>query len=226
MKLTKLSQKILVGLTGHTEKQWRSKLKEIKKFKIRKISLFLERLSLKQRRKIYLALLKSGVKNIPVVHARNDMTSEEFAFLKNNFGTLYFTIHEGHFRYLPRWKGFHKNLYLEMHADNFIPAVIKMKKIGGFCIDLAHFKKSEDRWTEEFDYVMKREKILKYFACNHLNGYSYRQKTDLHTIKHLKDLNYLKTLPKFLFSKNIALEMSNSISQQLKFKKYLIKMFS
>ena len=44
---------------------------------------------------------------------------------------------------------------------------------------------------------------------------------DLHTVRNLKDFDYLKSLPKFLFGNIIALEVENSISEQLEFKKYL-----
>ena len=37
----KLEQKILVGITGHTDKHWKSKIEEINKRKITKVGLFL-----------------------------------------------------------------------------------------------------------------------------------------------------------------------------------------
>ncbi len=46
---------------------------------------------------------------------------------------------------------------------------------------------------------MKRKNKKQYFKCNHLGGYSYKGKKDLHNIHKLEDFNYLKTLPKFLF---------------------------
>jgi len=51
-----------------------------------------------------------------------------------------------------------------------------------------------------------------------------KKKRDLHTVRTLKDFNYLKELPKFVFGKYIALETFNSINQQLKFKEYIIKL--
>jgi len=111
-----------------------------------------------------------------------------------------------------------------MNYNNHFSSLVKIEKIGGFCIDLSHFKASEDRRTNEFEYIAKRAKIKKYFKCNHLNGYSSYRKIDLHNVKYLKEFDYLKTLPKFLFGKCIALEVFNTVSEQLKFKKYLCKM--
>jgi len=221
MKQNSFSERILVGLTGSKDIHWKNKLNEINKHNIQKIALFLECFKPRQRKEIYQALLKSNVKEIPLVHARNDMQRWEFVFLSKNFNSRYFTIHEDSFRLLSKWNGFHKQLFLEMNTDNVVSNNVKVNKIGGFCVDLAHFKVEEEKWSKEFDYIIKRKKVKRYFACNHLNGYSFEKNTDLHTIKGLKDFAYLKTLPKFLFGEVIGLEVENSIPEQLKFMKYL-----
>lgn len=220
------SNKILVSITGSKDKDWEDKLRDIDKFRISKIALFLECFELSQRRKIYKALLKSTVKEIPLVHIKNDMKKGELDFLAKNFKSRYFTIHENSFEFLDKWQGFHKRLFLEMNKDNFIAQSVKVNKIGGFCIDLAHFKAASYDHTNEFKYIIRRRRVHHYFACNHLNGYNPEKNSDMHTVKSLKDFDYLKTLPKFLFGKAIGLETKNSISEQLKFKKYLTKMLS
>jgi len=219
-----MKDRLLVSITGRTEADWKSKLKEIEKYKIHRISLFLECFDEKQRKAIYQALLNSSVKEIPLVHIKNDMEREELAFLVKEFKTKYLTIHECSFAFLKKWKGFHKSLYLEMNADNFISQSVKVNRIGGFCIDLSHFKIKLEKCSKELMYILKRKEIRRYFACNHLNGYSYQKNEDLHTVNSLKDFDYLKTLPKFVFGKVISLETFNSIKDQLKFKKYLSKL--
>lgn len=224
--MEKLSEKILISITGGREKHWKSKLAEIEKYKIKEIALFLECFNKKQRDKIYSAVLSSKIKKIPLVHIRNDMTKQELTFLSKNFKTKYFTIHESSFRYLKKWNGFYKQLFLEMNTDNFVPKAVKVNKIGGFCIDLSHFKIGEKKSSKELEYILKRKNIRRYFVCNHLNGYSYKRNKDLHTVKSLKDFSYLKKLPKFLFGKFIALEVNNSITEQMKFKRHVIKLLS
>lgn len=216
---------MLVGLTGEGD-DWKNKLGEINKYKIKKIALFLERFKPSERREIYKALLSSNVKKIPLVHLRNDMKKEEIIFLAKNFGTTHFTIHESSFQYLKKWNGFHKKFFLEMNADNKIPNHVDVKKIGGLCIDFSHFKVEEEKFTEEFEYIIKRKNVKRYFACNHLNGYSYRKNSDVHTIRSLEEFNYLTTIPKFLFSNMIGMETENSIREQLKFKKYVAKLLN
>jgi len=218
-----LTNRILVGL-GASGSHWPSQLKELERRHITKIALFLECMKLSERQRIYQALLESHIKQIPLVHIKSDMTKKELLFLSKNFHSIYFTIHEDHFKLLYKWSGYHKNLFLEMNTDNFVSRSVQVKKIGGFCIDLSHFKVEEEKWSKEFEYITRRERITKDFACNHLNGYSYKRNCDLHTIKNFREFDYLRTLPSFVFGKVIALETSNSIAQQLKFKSYVCKL--
>jgi len=221
MKEKDFSKRILVGITGCKDEHWQDKLKEINRFKIKKVSLFLERFKKNQREKIYSALLNSGIKEIPLAHIRNDMKKEELVFLKKKFNSYLFTIHEDSFKSMERWKGFYKDLYLEMNTDDYLSQIVEVERIGGFCIDLSHFRVEMAKWSKEFSYIFERRETSHYFDCNHLNGYDPEKNTDMHFVKSLKDFDYLKTLPKFVFGDIIALETDNSIAQQLKFKKYL-----
>lgn len=154
------------------------------------------------------------------------MTKEEFKFLKKNFKTKYFNVHENGFNYLDKWRGFHKKILIEFNYDNKIPKNLDMKKIRGFCIDLSHFMAAKTRGTKEYFFIMNYKKQKKKFIANHLNGYSTKRKRCLHTIKNLREFDYLKTLPNFLFGKYIALETFNSIKEQIKFKEHICKLLS
>lgn len=234
MTKVNFNKRILVSITGRTEKEWQDKLNEINNLKgldgkkITEIVLFLEIFGKEQREKIYQALLQSPIKSIPLVHIRHDMDKSELQFLKKNFKTKYFTIHEINFQHndILKWKGFYKQLCLEMNYDNFVSGKVKVKNIDGFCVDLAHFKAGMERLNKDFGYVYNRKDIIKYFDCNHLNGYNPDTQKDMHTIYNLKDFDYLRNLPNFVFGKIIALETFNSIKEQLKFKKYLTKLLN
>lgn len=216
-----ISRKIVVGITGKTDESWREKMDEIERLGIKEAALFLEQYTSRQRREIYEALESSVLKKIPLIHAKNDMSREEFSFLDKKYNKPYFTIHEDSFRYLDKWQGFHKKLFLEFNFDNHLAHLVDVKKIGGFCVDLAHFKCSEEKWSKEFVYVINKRENKRYFSCNHANGYSAQKNCDLHTITKLDEFNYLTTLPKFIFGKVIAIETYNCISEQLEFKKYI-----
>jgi len=226
IKYKDLREIILPGVTARKGNGWKRKLREIKKYHIKRFTLFIEEIPIKKRKKLYKYLSKMEIEEIPLVHIRKDTTKEELEFFRKNYKTKYFTIHEDHFLDLNKWKGFHKDLYVEFNNDNFVSKEVKVEKIGGFCIDLSHFKREETSKSKEFYYITKRKKIKKYFACNHLNGYSYKKNKDIHYPLKLKQFEYLKELPNYLFGKVIALEMYNSIKQQLKDKEYLINLLS
>lgn len=217
--------RILLSITGGKNPSgylddWREKLDDLNKLKCKKAALFLEGFHQADRKKIYRALLDSTIKEIPLCHIKEDMEVEEFVFLENKFKTKYFTIHERSFGFLDKWPGFKKKLYLEMNVDDYISSKVRVEDIGGFCVDLSHFKIALTSWTKDFDYTYFRKNKIK-FGCNHLNGYDPKKNQDMHTVRSLKDFDYLETLPKFVFSKVIALEMYNSIGEQIKFKNYL-----
>ena len=81
----------------------------------------------------YESSLKSKVQSIPLVHIRHDMEKSELEFLNKKYNTKYFTIHEENFTHndVKKWKGFYKNIYLEMNFDNFVSKKVKVEK-GAF----------------------------------------------------------------------------------------------
>jgi len=216
---------ITIGLTGKTQAEILVKIKECQKIGIKEASLFLEFIEKPDREEIYTSLLNSDIKKIPLVHIRHDFAKDELRLLKSKFKAKYFTLHEENFTQndILKWRGFYKDLCLEMNFDNFVSKKVDVKKIGGFCVDLAHFKVAMEKLSTDFEYVFDKKDNRKYFDCNHLNGYNSKTNCDMHTINDLSDFDYLKTLPKFLFGKVIALETFNSIKEQLEFKKYLSK---
>jgi hypothetical protein len=210
---------ILLSITGKTSGDWGAKLKEINELGITEVAVFLSSFDKKERDNFYRLLLKSTVKKIPFVHLRDDVTAEEIKFFIEKFGTEYFNIHEHDFKTLDNWKDYKQKLYLEMDFNDKIEKDVIVKKIGGFCVDLSHYKASVARGTEEASYVYaKKNDII--IACNHLNGYSEERTEDIHAITNLKEFDYLTSLPKYIFGEVIALEVYNSIKEQINFREY------
>jgi hypothetical protein len=221
-----LSKNIYVGLTGRVEADWRAKMEEINRRKLSAVALFLEFYRKSEREKIYQALEKSSVKKIPLIHIRNDMIKDELKYLCDKYNNPCLTIHENSFDKLSEWNGYHQHLFLEMNYNNNIPKNVDISKIGGFCVDLSHFKSAEEKWSKEFEFTLKQRNKRNIFVCNHLNGYDYKNNTDLHTISSLDEFNYLKTLPNFVFGDIIALEVLNPIKEQLKYREHIIKLLN
>ena len=219
-----MKSEILVGITGRNLTEFKDKVEEVNSLGISRVSVFLEFYNKDKRKKLYKVLKKSGIKEIPFVHARHDMKLEEYEFLIKTFKTKYFNLHIDAFELIEKrkLKWIKRKILFEHSYHDTITKKLNMKDIGGFCIDLSHFKSAEQRHTNEFKFVVSNKQNSKIFIANHLNGYDPIEKRDIHTITSTKDFDYLRTLPKFVFGKYIALEMFNSIKEQLEFKEYLI----
>ncbi len=223
MNQQNFADKIYLGITGGENVDWQAKLEEINQLKITEVAVFLERFDKKERDNFYRFLLKSSVKKVPFLHLRDDVTSEEIKFFIDKYQTQYFNIHEEHFEILDQWKDYWDKLYLEMDYDSKVAKDVKVRRIAGFCVDLSHLKTAIARGSEEAYYIFLRRNKIE-FSCNHLSGYNPEKMQDKHIITDLKDFDYLTTLPKYAFGEIIALEVENSIKEQIEFKEYSVKL--
>ena len=98
------------------------------------------------------------------------------------------------------------------------------KKFAGICLDLAHLESSRVFRPETYKHNIKI--IEKYpCGCNHIGpskNYSLFDKKERkeenhhHFLNNLSQMDYLKKYPQKYFSSFIALEVGNSIKEQLK----------
>jgi hypothetical protein len=221
MRAEDIKDKIYFGITGEDNHDWRKKLDWINAHDIKEAAVFLERFEPKEREELRQALLESSLKKVPLVHIRHDTTKAELEFFDKNFQTHCFNIHEKHFNRLDRWEGWWNKLYLEMNYDSEIPQKVRVEEIGGFCIDLAHFRAALAEGSEEAYYVWLRRNNVS-FRCNHLGGYSEDKDVDLHWVDDKNEFNYLAELPEYVFGDIIALEVDNGLNQQQEFKEHII----
>jgi len=220
-----LNNRIYPTITAGDGYKWEDKIKEVRKLGLKEVCVFPEFMEPNERKKMYTELLKSSIKKAPLVHIRDDMAKWELKFFYDNFKTRYFNFHEHAFDNLKRrqWHGFHQQLFLEYDYSDSIAKNVKVKNIGGLCIDLSHLWSAKNRNAKEFDRCNGEVKKYK-VGANHLNGYNAKKMSDMHFVKNVSDLNYLKEIPKKFFGKIIALEMYNSIAEQLMFKEYISRL--
>jgi hypothetical protein len=216
-----LRNRLYLGITGRNADDLIQKIEAIDKMEIDTAGLFLELLSKKEREKVYDALKNSAPKKFPLVHIRNGMSRDELNLLTENYGAKYLTIHETSFQYLKKWHGYFKNLFVELNFDNRLSSDVDIQRVGGFCIDIAHFKAAAEKWSKEFEYVLDRRKNEDLFKCNHLSGYSYKNNTDLHEATSLHDFDYIENIPDFILGDVVCIEVMNSISEQIGFMEYI-----
>ncbi len=224
MTKREFSEKFYLSITGKGNIAWQNKLEEINRLGIEEAAVFLTQFEPRERESFYKFLLKSSLKKVPLVHLRDDSDKGEIEFFIKNFGTKYFNIHEANFDILDKWSGYWDKLYLEMDYDGVIAKNVKVEKIGGFCVDFAHFKSSVVSGSKEANFIFLRKNKTK-IACNHLSGYSEENNCDIHDATGVKEFDYLKTLPEYVFGKVIAFEINNSIKEQMEFRKYIINLF-
>lgn len=220
---------ILVSVTTTKGSDWKEKIKEISDLKLEEVALFPTCLEKKEREEMYSLLGKSGVKRIPFVHIRNDMTLQELDYLIEKFGAKAFNIHTNSeypfiYDYVRHRKMiFIENVYRPLDEE-------EIRKFGGVCLDVTHLENDRVHDPEKFRHNVGI--IEKYpIGCNHSscfrevshtdeNGYLRR---DYHLLNKLSEMNYLKNYPKKYFSDIVAIELENTIARQLEIKDYLIK---
>lgn len=200
---------------------WQKMINDVKRLKLRDISLFLTGARYKERQKIFRELEKTLVSRIPHVHARHDMREDEFDYLVNKYKTKVFTLH---FQYIPNLsKSKHlKKIFIENNGRQAtITNFNTLKKVGGLCIDLTHYHDMLHHSPRHHKITVKaREKFQ--VGCNHLSAINSNNRQS-HYAKSISELDYISDIPKKYFSKYINIELGNSIPEQIKFKKHIAK---
>ncbi len=222
--------KILLTITTTSGSDWRNKIKEINELGIEKISVFPTALDKKERQKMYELLEASCVKSIPFIHLRNDMDIEELDYFVKNYKTEVFNTHTEREYPLLRDHSKYKNvIFVENVYKPFDEK--ELQKFGGICLDISHLE--NDRRLRK-DIFNKNIETLKKFTigCNHISGISEEiYKDDLneercspHFLENLSQLDYIKNYPLEYFSPYIALELENSIKEQMNIRNYISDM--
>jgi len=218
---------IFPTVTTITPGKWREKLAEVKKLKLREVCLFLTCLDKKEREEFYLLLKETSVERVPFVHMKNDMPPEELAFLIKTYKTEVFSTHsEKEFPLFYDCSRYKKVICIENTYEPLDEAEIK--EFGGVCLDLSHLE--SDRILRPDVYRTNVEVLKKYPPkCSHIsvikkeavfNEKSQKRMTT-HCLKDLSELDYLKRYSMEYFGEIAAIELENTIEEQLKAKEYI-----
>lgn len=220
-------RKVFLSITT-TDGKHLEKLKEVNKLGVVEVCVFLTGLGSQKRKDFYKELEKSSIRKIPLVHLRTDMDLEEIGYFVNNFQTEAFNNHSfHHYSLIYDWSKYREKIFLESSIYGYYKE--EVEKFGGICIDFAHAE--DDRLIRPDFYQKEIEFIEKYHCgCAHLSGIKreaiWEEERDGmtyhdHRFKDLSEFDYLKKYPKEYFPEIIALELENSIKEQLKAKKYI-----
>ena len=227
-------RKILPALT--TLLDWRGKSEEIKKLELKEIALFLSAIKLEDRKRLYTLLKTSGVERIPFVHLKSDIKLEEIEYLIKKYKTQIFNIHS--LKEFPlQDNGIMKYSNIITIENTRYPFLEEELKIfGGTCLDMSHLENS--RLTENPSFQHNTEMLKKYPPkCNHIGAIMKKPKLfssngireyiyDSHLLTSLSELDYLKQYPASYFSPIIAIELENTIIEQLTIINYVQKLLN
>jgi hypothetical protein len=218
---------VLPSITTITPGKWRDKIEEIRELKLETIALFPTCLNEAQRRELYALLQKTNVKKIPFVHLRSDMELWELDLLVKTYGTAAFNIHtQKEHPLLHNYGKYKKIICIE---NNYGPFDEKeVKEFGGTCLDVSHLENDRILHPEVYEADIKI--LAKYPPqCCHIAAFKEKIFTDevgekkrtSHHLTKLSELDYLKRYPAFYFKEPMAIELENSIVDQLKVQAYL-----
>ncbi|KKP96222.1 MAG: hypothetical protein US25_C0032G0008 [Candidatus Moranbacteria bacterium GW2011_GWE1_36_7] len=228
---------ILLGLTTTPSSDWRGKVEEMKKFGIKKIALFPTFLKIEERKELYKLLEDIEDLEIPHVHLRNDMDSNEIEYFKNRFKSQVFNIHPANNKY--SFSDDFLKYSSQTYVENLImiPTDEELRKYAGLCIDFSHWENNvrlnNNDWNNssaKYNDVMI-DRLKGYLVgCCHVSAVLNEVRTgtdfpegrqyDSHTFNELDELDYIGQYRQYL-PYYISLELENSFEEQLKAKQYL-----
>jgi len=228
----KIFPTIVTTSYNHSFPNYLEKIKEADFLGIQELCFFPTVLEKEERKKAYRMLEKSKIKSIPFVHLRHDMRPEEAEFFMKNFRTKIFNIHFSPAFLSGEWKKYRKIIYLE---NTFYPwEEEEIRNFAGVCLDFSHLEDFRLLYPDSF---RKNIKILEKYSyacgCGHISAVNstpkYEAEFDLnyysqHYFEDLTDFDYLKNYSaRKYFPPIIALELENSLEEQLRAKKYIEK---
>jgi len=235
-----MNKKVLLGLTTTPRSDWRGKIKEIERFKIKEIALFPTMLEIGERKELYDLLKKSRIEKIPHVHLRDDTESWELDYLHKKYKTHLFNIHyrDTDIKFLRNNHDYMNYIYVEnldIIDKNFGLAV---KICRGVCFDASHFEdivlteegKSVEKWIEFFRKYgigcchVSAIKEKKHIVTSLKTGKEKETYSD-HYLNSLSELDYTSKYISY-FPKYVSIELENSFEEQIEVKEYLEKIIN
>jgi len=231
------SMKLLPTITTISGSKWKDKIGEINRLGLEEVAFFPTCLDPAKRKEAYGMLERSSVKNIPYVHLRGDIDTVEMEYLTKRFKTQVFNVHTNReYPFVYDYSRYAQMIYVE---NIYYPLdEEEIREFAGICVDFSHLENDRILYKEKYLHnidLMEKYKI----GCNHLSaikketssddGSKYDRlsiRYDSHEYAELSNFDYLKNYPRKYFSDFVAIELENSIEEQLIAKEYLEKLIN
>lgn len=217
-----------------TTNDWMTQIEDARKYGLTEIALFPTGLKEPDRYKLYQAIKKfTLVKTLPLVHLRTDMQPEEIDYLIREFNPEVFNLHTTkNWPLMYDYSKYASRIFIE--NGKTAPAEKELSRFGGLCIDFSHWENMVRFKDDDYDQQMKA-RIEKFSTgvC-HISPIKKEMipnpfesgllQYDSHLLSEIDELDYMKKYAKYIPHIS-AIELENSIAEQLEVKKYLEKMF-
>ncbi|MCX6791280.1 MAG: hypothetical protein NTV62_03785 [Candidatus Gribaldobacteria bacterium] len=212
---------------------WREKIAEIDQLGLKRVALFPTCLRKPQREEMFSLLSRTGLEEIPFVHLRTDMDYSEVDWLRNKYRTQVFNFHstkehKHFFDYTP----YKEIIYLEnVYSGNFTEEEIK--QWAGICLDFSHLENYRLKNEPQYQFIL--EMLEKYaLGCNHISAIAQEPFVDnkgvlvygAHHFTNLAEFDYLKNYPLEYFSNFVAIEVDNSLKEQVQVIDYIVNLMN
>jgi hypothetical protein len=224
---TKNKHEILLGLTTTPKSDWRGKVKEMKKYGIKRIALFPTFLKFEQRKELYNLLETVEGLEIPHVHLRGDMNPGELDYFVTRYQSKIFNLHPVGRHPINHDYAALKNIIFIENNRHILPSDAELEEFAGLCIDFSHLENSKLTDTYKYNEIMglmKKHKIgcahVSAVRTNKWNPFNWKYGYDRHWMKRMKELDYIGQYRQYL-PYYVSLELENSFANQLEVKKYL-----
>ncbi|MFA6963284.1 MAG: hypothetical protein WC227_01025 [Patescibacteria group bacterium] len=229
-----MKTKILVSLTTLNNPDWRKNVGDLKKFEIKEFALFPNCInSQEEREELFKTIVKElGPVSIPFAHIRSDMHPNELDFMIRNFGTkavnLHPTIDWPIIHDLDKYKNM---IYIENAGRAFVQGLTAedLEGFAGVCLDLSHLESVRLQNLPGYEINIGIAEKYKIGAI-HMSAIADAKMfipeydfwtNDRHYMDDLKQMDYLKRYYPKYFAPYAAIEVGNSIEDQIKMKKYI-----
>ena len=224
---------ILVSITT-TNPDWKERIKEIDKLGLKEIALFVTCIDVKARKEFYKLLEETKLEKIPFVHLRDDVEEWEYEYLIKKYKTEVFNTHFNRVddRFMEASKKYLNKIYLENHKETPDDKIYLLDDFAGICLDISHWENFGNLLKlnnyKKFSKLLKKYKI----GCCHISAIMAKPIFDKeygiwdyasHYMHNLSEMDYVKKYKKYL-PKICALEIENSLEEQLEIKKYIEKL--
>lgn len=169
---------------------------------------------------------------LPFVHARTDMTDDEYRLLMAEFGTRWFNLHPT--RYWPLLEPVSDEVRARVLMENTYDLFESdLDGWAGLCLDLSHLEDNRRLDPATYDTIMELAQRFSVVA-NHLSAvrpspWTSRKGQVLYSSHHMagvEEMDYLSRYPARCFGEWAAIELAQPIPDQLRARARVLEVFA